>query len=236
MVKCPKCGFDNEDGTLFCEQCREDLSAVAPAGPGPALAEAVPMAEPVMAEAIPLVEVAEAVPVEAMAETVAMPIAEAAPVAEAVPAAPEAAPHPWPLAVAAPVAAAPPAAAPAPAAAAPCRPVGSRRRQAEAAGHSRPQDQRRVPHLSRPELHRPGRREAGGHRSGRPGTARTRLDSRASTPSSSSTRRRRILTIEDLNSANGTYVNRARVYPGQKRQLFVNDVIQIGNVQMRLKV
>jgi pSer/pThr/pTyr-binding forkhead associated (FHA) protein len=43
------------------------------------------------------------------------------------------------------------------------------------------------------------------------------------------------LTIEDLNSANGTYVNRARVYPGQKRQLAVNDVIQIGNVQMKLK-
>src|SRR5581483_9752203 len=45
-----------------------------------------------------------------------------------------------------------------------------------------------------------------------------------------------IITIEDLNSSNGTYVNRARVYPGQKRQLFVNDVVQIGSVQMRLKV
>src|SRR5438105_2640342 len=44
-----------------------------------------------------------------------------------------------------------------------------------------------------------------------------------------------MLTIEDLNSANGTYVNRARVYPGQKRQLNVNDVIQIGNVQMKVK-
>jgi hypothetical protein len=44
------------------------------------------------------------------------------------------------------------------------------------------------------------------------------------------------LTIEDLNSANGTYVNRARVYPGQKRQLSVNDVVQIGNVQMKVKV
>jgi len=44
------------------------------------------------------------------------------------------------------------------------------------------------------------------------------------------------LTIEDLNSANGTYVNRARVYPGQKRPLSVNDVVQIGNVQMKVKV
>jgi pSer/pThr/pTyr-binding forkhead associated (FHA) protein len=42
------------------------------------------------------------------------------------------------------------------------------------------------------------------------------------------------LVIEDLNSANGTYVNRTRVYPGQKRPLSVNDVIQIGNVQLKV--
>jgi pSer/pThr/pTyr-binding forkhead associated (FHA) protein len=45
-----------------------------------------------------------------------------------------------------------------------------------------------------------------------------------------------VLMIEDLNSANGTYVNRARIYPGQKRQLSANDVIQIGTVQMKVKV
>ena len=43
------------------------------------------------------------------------------------------------------------------------------------------------------------------------------------------------LTIEDLNSSNGTFVNRTRVYPGQKRPLSVNDVVQIGTVQMRVK-
>jgi hypothetical protein len=42
------------------------------------------------------------------------------------------------------------------------------------------------------------------------------------------------LAIEDLNSANGTYVNRTRVYPGQKRALHVNDIIQIGNVQLKV--
>ena len=26
MVKCPFCWFDNEDGALFCEQCKSDLS------------------------------------------------------------------------------------------------------------------------------------------------------------------------------------------------------------------
>jgi hypothetical protein len=44
------------------------------------------------------------------------------------------------------------------------------------------------------------------------------------------------LSIEDLNSANGTFVNRARIYPGQKRPLCVNDVIQIGNVQLKVLV
>ena len=42
------------------------------------------------------------------------------------------------------------------------------------------------------------------------------------------------LTIEDLNSLNGTFVNRARVHPGQLRTLQINDIIQVGTVQMRL--
>src|SRR5438270_5989551 len=28
MVKCPFCQFDNEDGALFCEQCKSDLASV----------------------------------------------------------------------------------------------------------------------------------------------------------------------------------------------------------------
>jgi hypothetical protein len=40
--------------------------------------------------------------------------------------------------------------------------------------------------------------------------------------------------IEDLNSANGTFVNRKRVVPGTKANLQFNDVIQIGTVQMKL--
>ena len=42
------------------------------------------------------------------------------------------------------------------------------------------------------------------------------------------------LTIEDLNSLNGSFVNRARVYPGQAKELRENDVIQIGTVHMKL--
>jgi serine/threonine protein kinase len=43
------------------------------------------------------------------------------------------------------------------------------------------------------------------------------------------------LTIEDLKSANGTFVNRVRVPPEQQHPLRANDVIQIGRVQLQLK-
>lgn len=43
-----------------------------------------------------------------------------------------------------------------------------------------------------------------------------------------------VLSIEDLNSLNGTFVNRTRVYPGQQRTLQVGDIIQIGTVQMKV--
>ena len=43
------------------------------------------------------------------------------------------------------------------------------------------------------------------------------------------------LTIEDLNSANGTFVNRAKVVPGQKLSLKPDDVIQVGTVQLKVK-
>jgi FHA domain len=42
------------------------------------------------------------------------------------------------------------------------------------------------------------------------------------------------LTIEDLNTSNGTYVNRSRVPPGTKQNLKANDLIQIGAVQLKV--
>jgi FHA domain len=42
------------------------------------------------------------------------------------------------------------------------------------------------------------------------------------------------MAIEDLNSLNGTFVNRSRLHPGQLRQLNAGDVIQIGTVQFRV--
>ena len=42
------------------------------------------------------------------------------------------------------------------------------------------------------------------------------------------------LTLEDLNSLNGTFVNRQRVHPGQVRDLHENDVIQVGTVHLKV--
>ncbi len=44
------------------------------------------------------------------------------------------------------------------------------------------------------------------------------------------------LGIEDLNSSNGTYVNRNRVPPGKKQDLKANDIIQIGEVQLKVRL
>ena len=44
------------------------------------------------------------------------------------------------------------------------------------------------------------------------------------------------LVVEDLNSANGTYVNRGRVAPGQKRGLAPDDVLQVGTIHLKVKV
>lgn len=44
------------------------------------------------------------------------------------------------------------------------------------------------------------------------------------------------LLIEDLSSLNGTFVNRSRLHPGQKRVLQTSDVVQIGTVQFRVEI
>jgi hypothetical protein len=45
---------------------------------------------------------------------------------------------------------------------------------------------------------------------------------------------RGVLTVEDMNSLNGTFVNRTRLTPGQSVRLAPGDVIAIGVVQLKV--
>jgi len=184
MVKCPFCQFQNEDGALFCEQCKSDLSAV-------------PAAAPVGVETMPMAAV----------------VGEAAPM------------------MAAPVAA--PAGAPAPAdggAPAAKLPEGAQPKLVVLRGLKI--------NVEYPVYE--------GHNFvGRSDEKPVDIDLDDQEPPDRvwSSRQHCLITfengemnVEDLNSANGTYVNRTRVYPGQKRGLSPNDVIQVGTVQLKLKV
>jgi pSer/pThr/pTyr-binding forkhead associated (FHA) protein len=256
MIKCPFCHFDNEDGALFCEQCKSDLAGAAPvamATPVMAQAEAM-VAEAVPIEAVPVEAVpVEAVPLEAMpmaaAEAVAMPI-EAAPAMEIEPPPPPAPPAP-PEPPPAPAAAAPPPAAPAEPAPAP--PPAAPAAAAPAPAAAAPAAAVSLPAGAQPRLlvQRGLKRNAeypiyeGLNFIGRADEKPVDIDLEDQEPPDRIWCSRQHacisfeadqLFIEDLNSANGTYVNRNRIYPGQKRPLAPNDVVQIGNVQLRVVV
>jgi hypothetical protein len=197
MVKCPFCQYQNEDGALFCEQCKSDLSAV-PAAPA-AAPETMPMAA--------LVDGGEAAPAMALE---AAPVLEAAPIMAEAPAAPA------------------PAAAPAPGGAK--LPDGAQPRLVVLRGLKI--------NVEYPVYE-------GQNYIGRADEKPVDIDLDDQEPPDRvwSSRQHALiiyengeLSLEDLNSANGTFVNRTRVYPGQKRSLIPNDVIQVGTVQMKLKV
>jgi FHA domain len=240
MTKCPFCHFDNEDGALFCEQCKSDLGAslaapVVHAEP----VEGIPTAEPLQAEpyeGIPLagvetmpypVEPVEAQPLPAvpLAETMpekAHPVAETLPV-EAKPIAPTPAQPPTPSAQATPAAATtPPVGA--------VLPAGSQPRLLVLRGQKR--------NVEYPVYE-------GLNFIGRADEKPVDIDLEDQEPPDRiwCSRQHACLSfenselfLEDLNSANGTFVNRTRIYPGQKRQLAPNDVIQIGNVQLKVVI
>src|SRR5262245_27104011 len=301
MILCPFCHFQNEDGALFCEQCKSDLSGVPestpatrpPAQPEPVLAEPV-IAEPVVAmpidpiPAVPILEV-EAVAVEAEAvvaepfQPTPEPVMEATPI-EAVPIEPE----PWspavpmaetqappapdvhePFAPPPPppeppppppppkVEAPPPPPAPPPAPEPPLAPVAAAPAPAPAAAApspaAPPADAVALPAGSEPRLLvlRGQRRNVeypvyeGLNFIGRADEKPVDIDLEDQEPPDRiwCSRQHALISLEegklfleDLNSANGTYLNRNRVYPGQKQPLKVNDVIQIGNVQLKVIV
>jgi hypothetical protein len=250
MLKCPFCGFGNEEGALFCEQCKSDLSAVEPvvaAAPAP---EEVPMAV-VVEDAVPLAALAEAVQVApGEAPPAGMEVIEAQIVPEPAdmpvpppfpynPAAESEPPHAIAAELAVPAAAvhheAAPAASPPPApTAAPAGaalPAGAQPKLVVMRGQKigvefpiYPADNYIGRSDEKPvdvdlEDQEPPDRVWTSRQH-----ALIHFDEAAGT-----------ITLEDLNSSNGTYVNRAKVYPGQPKQLSVGDVIQIGTVHLKLK-
>ena len=242
-IKCPFCHTNNEDGALFCDLCKSDLSSVAPPLPPPAPCLSPPEAVPMAAEAMPMA--AEPMPMAAEAIPIANEPMPALP-AEPMPAVAEAIP--------------PPAAGPPPnrrrlhrsrlllPAPAPLRRPHLLLPPAAAAAAGGP-----LPAGSQPKLvvQRGQKRNVeypiyeGLNFIGRADEKPVDIDLEDQEPPDRVWCSRQhacikfegdILTLEDLNSANGTYLNRGRVYPGQPQPLKPGDVIQIGNVQLKVAV
>jgi pSer/pThr/pTyr-binding forkhead associated (FHA) protein len=260
MIRCPFCQFENEDGALFCEQCKSDLAGAIPVAQAEAAPEQhphVPAATPVFAETVPEpVPAAQTVPYEPIpvaglepeeviplaAEPVeALPVnlAEAKPVAPA----PPATPAPSTLPPTPPDAAPPAAATPTPPA--PAQPAPSAPPAAAPAGALPPGAQPRLLVLRGQKRNVEYPIYDGLNFIGRADEKPVDIDLEDQEPPDRIWCSRQHacisfendqLAIEDLNSSNGTYVNRTRVYPGQKRPLNPNDIIQIGNVQMKVIV
>ena len=172
-VQCPFCQFQNENGALFCEQCKSDLSAVPAGAPAGDMAAAV--------------------------------------------------------------------AAPADAAAAPAAPAGEGAPAAKLPAGAQP----KLVVLRGLKINVEYPVYEGNNFVGRADEKPVDIDLDDQEPPDRvwSSRQHALVTleegklmVEDLNSANGTFVNRTRIYPGQKRDLAVGDVLQIGTVQMKLVV
>lgn len=267
MVKCPFCHFDNEEGALFCEQCKSDLAGVEPVAVAQPIEAAIPLAAEVV-ETVPVMAVPEGTPImeAVMAEPVGVAAVEAVPVEamSPIPFAPEV-PAAAPVQTAAPVtpvmaaptvqaspsvtmpeapptmpASAMPSAPTAPPASAPTTPAAP----AAAAGAPLPPDaQPRLVVLRGLKRNVEYPIYEGHNFIGRADEKPVDIDLDDQEPPDRvwSSRQHALITfengqllIEDLNSSNGTFVNRARIYPGQKRELVVGDVVQIGTVQMKL--
>ncbi len=233
MIICPFCHFKNEDGALFCEQCKSDLTGVdsAPAIPVAAEAPPLPVAE-VIEEAIPFamadaIEIAEEVPSFPMAEMAVeemppLPVAEAMPepIAEAMPEIPVAEVAPVPIAAA-------PAAAP----------VSDDPYFVSDSANPRLYVVRgQKPKVEFPIL---GGLNFVGRADDKP--VDIDLEDQENPERVWASRQHAVIefednkiTIEDLNSSNGTFLNRNKIYPGQKMPLKANDMVQIGNIQMKV--
>jgi hypothetical protein len=242
MTKCQFCHFENEDGAAFCEQCKSDLSAPIPE-PAPAIAEPAP----VVLEAIPLADVeAGGLPVAAevvavSAESHPVPIPVPVPAIKAEPPVPTPEPQ-----LELPPKVSSPSTPPPPSAAAPEHAVSPSAPPVASAGTPLPPNaQPRLLVLRGQKRNVEYPLYDGLNFVGRADDKPVDIDLEDQEPPDRVWCSRQHccisfeggkLDIEDLNSANGTYVNRQRIYPGQKQELHVSDIIQIGNVQLRVIV
>ncbi len=230
MMKCPFCQFENEDGALFCEQCKSDLTISESA------AVAVPLAAPEFGSPTPVAEVAGPAGSAVVAEAA---LAEAVPVAQvqveggsatasaagnvvSMPASGETihgltAPTVDPQA---------PGTSPAPPG---VLPPGTQPKLVVLRGL-----RANVEYPIYPGPNYLGRAED------KP--VDIDLEDQESPDRVYCSRQHAVLcfedgmlTIEDLNSSNGTFVNRTRVYPGQKRPLHEHDLIQVGTIWLKVK-
>jgi hypothetical protein len=265
MLKCPFCHFENEDGALFCEQCKSDLAG----------AESAVAAPPMATPAVPAMDVPHAVEtVQFIPETAPYLeglAADPAPFAGITPIDSTTAPAVAPMAEFADVPDTPdrssvepelvsqndaaqafaaaeqtitePAAITMPASA--LSSLGSLAPGAADAGTLTPDAQPRLLVLRGQKRNVEYPIYDGHNFIGRADEKPVDIDLEDQEPPDRiwCSRQHALisfeehhLTIEDLNSANGTFVNRSRIYPGQKRPLSVNDVIQIGNVQLKVIV
>lgn len=223
MVKCLFCQYENEDGAFFCEQCKSDLGTEA--GPGH-VAAGIPVAavveslfprwpEPALAEVIP----GEETPFDyGRREETTAPV-------------------------------------PLPANSSPATETGPRKEAAPApAGTPNPAVRAIAEHLSlgaKPRLVVLRGLRIGveyplyeGHNFiGRMDEKPVDIDleDQESPDRVLCSRQHAVITfeegkliIEDLNSTNYTYVNRTKIYPGQRRPLKANDLIQVGTVQLKV--
>jgi hypothetical protein len=268
MMQWPFCQYANEDGALFCEQCKSDLGILEAAPSLPVHVSAVPAP---MTEASPFAEASRPIPVATPIGQKKSPAAEPIPVATAV--APIM-PVPLARAVDQPPAALPqktPGSTPQPGVEPPptvpfsidsaatfrsvetfSAPSQASRTPLEAdPANSLVKDTDLLPIGGKPRLLVLRGQKInveyplydGDNYIGRADERPVDIDLEDQEPPDRiwSSRQHALirsengtLVIEDLNSSNGTFVNRTRLYPGQKRVLNVNDIIQIGTVQMKV--
>jgi hypothetical protein len=222
---CPACGAANEDGVLFCEKCKADLEMPAPTpSPQAAMSESAanPAEEPVALEPISLEPVGEVNPPVTFepAGSVSEPPLVLEPVASDAAGGPSAAAQEPPSK--------PKTAVPPPLPSTPPTPIPTNPKLVVVRGQRMD-----VSYPLYPGKNYMGRTDE------KP--VDIDLEDQETSDRIWTSRQHALvtfdngkLTVEDLNSLNGTFVNRTRVHPGQVRELNEGDVIQVGTVHLKV--